>query len=159
MILRDLPVFAPGAPGALVQCPHCAQCCTYVAVEIDEPSTLRNAANILWFLYHDKVSVIMERKDRWTVQFETRCRNLGHGRLCQIYPWRPHVCREYDNRDCEVNGRGSGRTFRAPGEFLQYMRHERPRIYRLLERRFLAPGNGGGPVKKKSPRGQGRAGL
>jgi len=167
MILRHLPVLAHRASQTLVECRVCAQCCTYVAVEIDQPSTLRNASTILWFLYHDKVSVVMERKDRWAVQFDTRCKHLGDDLLCAIYPWRPQVCREYDNRDCEVNGRGNGRTFRAPAEFLDYLRRERPRIYRLLERRFLAPENGGPPVaghlplrgKKKSPRGHRRAGL
>ena len=167
MILRHLPVLAHRASERLVECRACAQCCTYVAVGIDEPSTLRNASTILWFLYHDRVSVVMERKDRWAVQFDTRCRNLGDDLLCAIYPWRPYVCRGYDNRDCEVNGRGSGRTFRAPAEFVDYLRRERPRIHRLLERRFLAPGNAGPALagylplgmKKKSPRGHRRAGL
>lgn len=167
-----LPVIAPSR---LVECSRCAQCCTYVAVEIDEPTTLRTATTILWFLYHDKVSVIRERRHRWTVQFETRCRNLGDDLLCGIYPFRPHLCREYEREDCEVNGRGRSRTFRAPGEFLEYMKKEHPRIYRRLERGFVDPKNGGpehsGPEavrptragrrrsKKKGPRGRGRTGL
>lgn len=159
MVIRTLPLLPPKS-GVLVNCTHCAQCCTYVAIEVEEPNNLKNATDILWFLYHDHVSVVMERKDRWTLLFETRCRNLGDDLLCGIYEWRPHICRGYDRKSCEVNARGSGRTFRTPEEFLQYMQEKRARTYRLLEKRFLPSGNGGQATRataRKRPRTLDRA--
>ena len=49
---RNLPVInTPGirAPRAQVPCLTCGLCCSYVAVEIDGPSTLDAATNILWY--------------------------------------------------------------------------------------------------------------
>jgi Fe-S-cluster containining protein len=140
-MVTELPVLSPDR-AALVPCLQCAQCCTYVAIEVEEPNTLRNATDILWFLYHERVSILMERKDRWTLQFDTRCRNLTDDLLCKIYPFRPHICREYDSQACEVNARGNVTVFRTPGDFLEYMKTARPRTYRSMERRFIEAGNG-----------------
>jgi uncharacterized protein len=129
-----IPVALAGAP--LVPCTQCARCCRYVAVGINTPSRPRYATDILWYLYHESVSVHCDTDGEWSVVFETRCRHLGDDLLCGIYEQRPHICRGFDNRTCEVNS-PAGRTFSAPGEFLEYLKAARPRVHAAIERRFL----------------------
>ena len=75
-----------------VPCGSCALCCTYVAVEIDPPDDVENASEIVWYLYHEHVSVHYG-DDEWMLQFDTRCRNLDDDRRCRIYAQRPISCR------------------------------------------------------------------
>jgi Fe-S-cluster containining protein len=114
----------------------CALCCTYVAVDTDSPNTVKNAAQILWFLYHENVSIYVEDDD-WIVQLESRCRHLQDDNRCGIYEQRPHMCREYDERDCEVNARVVGETFTTPSEYLEALRKRHPRVYSLLAKRYM----------------------
>lgn len=136
---RPLRVLTPTASPSLVACTDCAKCCTYVAVGINPPSRARWATDILWYLYHEDVSVYRDGDGEWVVQFETRCRQLAHDRLCKIYPHRPHICRSFDNRTCEVNDPGGGRLFETPDQFLEYMKSERPRLHRLIARQHVPP--------------------
>lgn len=129
-----IPLALAGAP--LVPCTQCARCCRYVAVGINAPSRPRHATDILWYLYHEGVSVHCDTDGEWSVVFETRCRHLSGDLLCSIYAQRPHICRGFDNETCEVNSPG-GRTFSAPGEFLEYLKAARPRVHGALERSFL----------------------
>jgi len=129
-----LPVRAAGGPP--VPCTECARCCTYVAIEINAPATARYATDILWYLYHENVSVFLDDDGEWTLQFETRCRNLRDDRLCAIYERRPHVCRDFDNTRCEVNAPG-GRSFREPAEFLDYLKAKRPKVWRKIEKEYV----------------------
>lgn len=130
-----------GEPGPdLVPCTECGKCCTYVGVGINAPTRPRYATDILWYLYHDRVSVYVDGDGEWSVQFETRCRNLGDGLLCQIYPQRPHICRAFDNQTCEVNSQeGEAHTFRTPPEFLTWLAEHRPRVYRLIQKTLVPP--------------------
>ena len=121
-----IPLALARAP--LVPCTQCAHCCRYVAVGINAPSRPRYATDILWYLYHEGVSVHCDTDGEWSVVFETRCRHLGGDLLCGIYAQRPHICRGFDNETCEVNSPG-GRTFSAPGEFLEYLKAARPRVH------------------------------
>jgi len=132
-----LTVLRADAARPLVPCTQCAQCCTYVAVGINTPSRARYATDILWYLYHDNVAVHRDKDGDWSVVFETRCRHLGGELLCGIYEQRPHICRSFDNRTCEVNKPAGGRTFRRPEEFLEYLKARRPRVYRRVARSFL----------------------
>jgi len=137
--------------GKMVPCGECALCCTYVSVGIQEPSSLRDATDILWFLYHDRVSVIRLRKNSWVVLFETRCRHLTDSLRCGIYPRRPPVCREYDSKACEVNGGIQGRTFTDPEDFLDWLKKERPRIYGAAIRKKVVQRSARGPRRVNSP--------
>ncbi len=132
-----LPVVQPVRP--MVPCKECALCCTYVAVGIDAPTTVKRATDILWFLYHEKVSVFRAVEGGWYVQFETRCRNLTGDRMCGIYEQRPHQCREFDETACEVNATDEGKYFHTPMEFLEYMERRRKKLYRVLVRKYVAP--------------------
>jgi len=126
-----LPVLSSSG-GPLVPCTQCARCCTYVAVGINPPTRPRYATDILWYLYHDQVTVFRDEDNEWAVVFETRCRHLGADLLCGIYPRRPHICRAFDNTGCEVNLPQGGRSFQGPEEFLAYLQAERPRLYARL---------------------------
>jgi len=129
----------PNGAAPLVPCTECARCCTYVAVGINTPTTPRSATDVLWYLYHDAVSIHVDADGEWSVVFETTCRHL-EGRLCGIYEQRPHICRSFDERSCEVNAPGGSRSFHTPEEFLAYLKAERPRLYGRLEKRYF-PGH------------------
>jgi Fe-S-cluster containining protein len=133
---RPTPVRLPLLEAPLIPCTQCARCCRYVAVGINAPARPRYATDILWYLYHEGVSVHCDADGEWSVAFETRCRHLGDDLLCGIYEQRPHICRAFDNQTCEVNTAG-GRTFSAPEEFLEYLKQARPRVHAAVERRFL----------------------
>lgn len=131
-----LPVRPPERP--LVECTDCGQCCTYVGVGINAPNRPRYATDILWYLYHEKVYVYVDGGGEWSVHFEARCRNLGLDLLCGVYPERPHICRGFDNRTCEVNDHDHpSLTFREPAEFLGWLRKEKPRVYAKIEKDFV----------------------
>jgi Fe-S-cluster containining protein len=137
--VKTLRVIQSPAKRALVECTDCAKCCTYVAVGINPPVRARWATDILWYLYHEQVSVYRDGDGEWMVQFETRCRQLADDRLCRIYPNRPHICRSFDNRTCEVNDPTGGRLFSKPDEFLDYLKDERPRLYKFIARQHVPP--------------------
>jgi len=134
---------------ALIECTDCAKCCTYVAVGINPPTRARWATDILWYLYHEAVSVYRDGDGEWMVQFETRCRHLAFNKLCRIYPNRPHICRSFDNRSCEVNDPGGGQLFETPEQFLLYMSTERPRLYRFISKQHVVPGMRPKPARMK----------
>lgn len=133
-----LPVPVRQPSGPLVECTECALCCSYVAVGINSPTTPRLATDVLWYLYHEQVSVYVDEDGEWSVVFETRCRNLAPDRCCRVYADRPHICRGFDNRGCEVNAPPQGDlTFREPGEFLRWLSERRPRLLARIEPGFV----------------------
>jgi hypothetical protein len=109
-----------------------------VAIEVDSPSTVKRATQLLWYLYHDGVS-LYENEDEWMVQFEANCRYLQPDYRCGIYATRPHICREFDEQDCEVNTGDDGHTFYTPAEFLQHLKQQRPRVHTLVQKGFAPP--------------------
>ncbi len=139
--MKPLPLpLAPSEAKPLVQCVECAKCCTYVAVGINAPTKPRYATDILWYLYHEKVMVYLDGDGEWCVMFEARCRNLRDDLLCGVYEDRPHICRAFDNKTCDVNStEGEAVTFREPRQFLDWLEVKRPRIYRQIQNRFIPP--------------------
>ena len=138
-VRRKLPIVAsdPAQPAqaAQVPCLSCGLCCSYVAVDCEDPSTLRGATNILWYLYHDGVSVYTDGED-WMVTFDTRCRHLQDDNKCRIYDTRPEICREFDETSCEVNADDLGTTFVDVPEFLTWLEQNNRRIHNLLAKRY-----------------------
>jgi Fe-S-cluster containining protein len=150
-----LPLPVLRSAGPLVECTECALCCTYVAVGINAPTTPRLATDVLWYLYHEHVYVYVDEDGEWSVVFETRCRNLDAERLCGVYADRPHICRGFDNRTCEVNAPAQGDlTFREPAEFLGWLRQRRPRLLARVEQGYVPPGlrSESGPPRPAGPR-------
>jgi len=115
----------------------CALCCSYIAVEIDGPVSVKAATQILWHLYHERVSVYRDSDDEWVVQFETRCRHLQSDNKCGIYETRPHICREYSEESCEVNADDEGATFYTPEAFLDYLKGRSKRIYQAVAKGYM----------------------
>jgi Fe-S-cluster containining protein len=115
-------------------CFSCVQCCTYVATEIDAPTTMRDYDHITWYLYHAGVSVYVDWEGAWYLQMETRCENLTEHGLCGIYDHRPAICKDFDWRDCERQVQPGDRRpekfwFRTTAEFLSWLERKRPRAY------------------------------
>jgi Fe-S-cluster containining protein len=75
-------------------------------------------SDILWYLYHEQVSIYRDGDGEWSVVFETRCRHLQGSLLCAVYPERPIICRDFDNTTCDVNDPEGGLAFATPEEFL-----------------------------------------
>ena len=132
---RTLPVVS--ARGQ-VPCLSCGLCCGYVAVEIESPNTVLGATEILWYLYHQNVSIYADDGE-WMVQFETRCQHLMDDRRCAIYEQRPPICRNYDETACEVNSSVVGTSFYNPGEFLGWLAQHHKRVYAIVKKRYLPP--------------------
>jgi Fe-S-cluster containining protein len=129
------PVPGPGK----FDCAQCGLCCTYVAIEIDGPTSVKRATELLWYLYHQGVS-LYENEDSWMVQFETTCRFLTEDRRCGVYATRPHICREFSEQECEVNtGDGDGQTFYTPAAFMAHLKQSRPRVHALVMKGFAPP--------------------
>jgi Fe-S-cluster containining protein len=136
-----------------VPCLTCALCCTYVAVEIDGPSSVRAATDILWYLYHGGVSIYVD-DDGWMVQIDTRCRHLGDDNKCGVYETRPIMCRSYDEKSCEVNADEVGVTLHSAAEYLEYLKTHHKRIHTLIAKRYVPGDPGklvGGPARKLGP--------
>src|SRR5271157_2993479 len=72
-------------------CFDCAQCCKYIAVEIDAPTTNQEYDYLVWYLYHPGVSVFVDWDGAWFVRFETRCHHLTPQGLCGVYEQRPAI--------------------------------------------------------------------
>lgn len=135
-VLPSPPVRQPG--GAPIPCLECGRCCTYVAVGINAPRTPRYASDVLWYLYHERVSVHRDLDGEWSVVFETRCRNLQDDLKCSVYAQRPHICRAFDDSGCEVNAPDNrDRVFHAPREFLEFLRGWQPRAYLALRKSHI----------------------
>jgi Fe-S-cluster containining protein len=119
-------------------CSACGLCCTYVAIEIDGPTTTKRATEILWYLYHEGVSIYVN-DDSWMVQFETTCRFLTADKRCGVYATRPHICREFSEQECEVNTGDDGHTFYTPATFMAYVKQTRPRVYAHVMKDYAPP--------------------
>lgn len=126
------------SPSSGFDCSHCGLCCTYLAIEIDGPTTVKRATELLWYLYHEDVSIYVNEDD-WMVQFETRCRYLTADRKCGIYATRPHICREFSEQECEVNTGDDGHTFYNATQFMEHLKQTRPRVWTLVNRSFAPP--------------------
>jgi Fe-S-cluster containining protein len=134
---KRLPLLSNGR--RQVPCMGCGVCCTYVAIEIDPPTTLRRAPQLLWFLYHDQISIYADPNGEWYIQLETPCQHLTDDMTCGIYAVRPHTCRTYDARDCEINVEDEGMYIRTSGEFLAYLQKRRKRLYAQVSEGFVPP--------------------
>ncbi|HET6336353.1 MAG TPA: YkgJ family cysteine cluster protein [Polyangiales bacterium] len=125
-------------PSERFGCAQCGLCCTYVAIEVDGPTTVKRATELLWYLYHQGVSLYLNDDD-WMVQFETTCRYLTADRRCGVYATRPHICREFSEKECEVNTGDDGQTFYDATAFVAYLKQARPRVYALVMKDFAPP--------------------
>ncbi|HET8940095.1 MAG TPA: YkgJ family cysteine cluster protein [Polyangiales bacterium] len=122
-------------------CTSCGLCCSYVAIEVDTPKTVKQATQLLWYVYHEGVSLYVNDDD-WMVQFDTTCIHLQPDYRCGVYETRPHICREFSEQDCEINTGDDGRTFYTASEFLEHLAQTRPRVHAVVKKSFSPPAEG-----------------
>ncbi len=122
-------------------CFACSLCCTYVATQIDTPTTMTDYDHISWYLHHKDIAVYVDWDDDWYIQFSTRCEHLSPVGLCQIYDHRPAICKDFDWRDCERQvdedmDPPEKFIFHTSDEFLGWLAQKRPRTHERY-RQFL----------------------
>jgi Fe-S-cluster containining protein len=118
-------------------CADCAQCCRYIATQIDDPTAFKDYENIFWYLAHRDVSVYIDHEGDWYLEFRTLCRHLTPSATCEIYAERPLICEDYSFEECEVTTREPGyRTrFESHEQLLDWLRERRPKAYQRYMRR------------------------
>jgi Fe-S-cluster containining protein len=118
-------------------CFQCVQCCTYVAIEIDTPTTMKEYDYIVWYLYHQGVSIFVDWEGAWYIKFETRCEHLTPPGLCDIYSSRPIICKNFDWRECENRLQSEPADkwlFETADQFLQWFEKRRPKTFRRFQK-------------------------
>jgi len=133
----------------LATCQRCrATCCTYMAIEIDAPTTLADFENIRWYCAH-KQTWVFKDAGSWFVVFDTPCEQLQADYTCGIYDTRPQVCREHKFGECDYFLRGEFdlelRSLEAVEAYLRqrFPSHYRKQTRRTARRRGRAPGGEG----------------
>jgi hypothetical protein len=56
-----------------------------------------------------------------------------------VYATRPHICREFSEKNCEVNTGDDGHTFYTADQFMEHLKQTRPRVYRLVAKDYAPP--------------------
>ncbi len=87
-------------------CNGCTRCCSYVAMELDEPEDNDDFDNIRWYLLHKNVWVFVDHDDSWNIQFNSPCEKIDEKGWCGYYEKRPSICRGYKSDNCEEHGDG-----------------------------------------------------
>lgn len=108
-------------------CDKCGgKCCTYVAVELDTPTSTADFEDIIYYMHHRDVKICVVRDDprsrTWYLQFDARCRYLGPDGRCLIYEHRPKVCREHSLEGCEYHEAESFRDIETVHQLFDFMR-------------------------------------
>ncbi|MCP5059123.1 MAG: YkgJ family cysteine cluster protein [bacterium] len=114
-------------------CFDCTKCCTYVAVEIDEPTTNKEYDYVVWYLVHHGVSVFVDWDNSWFIRFDSRCQHLSVEGLCAIYETRPMICKEFDWRECEQNvddEQPDKWIWTQADPFVEWLERKRPKAYK-----------------------------
>jgi uncharacterized protein len=133
--LIDLPTSHP--------CHKCGECCHYVAVEIDDPSSFTDYDNIFWYLTHRGICVYIDWEGAWFIEFATPCESLTPQGTCGIYEERPKICSDFSWNECErsTKERAWKHRFDTPDELFLWVKERRPRSferYQKARRRALA---------------------
>jgi len=118
-------------------CFQCFQCCTYVAIEIDTPTTMKEYDYIVWYLYHQGVSIFVDWEGAWYIKFETRCEHLTPLGLCDCYSSRPIICKNFDWRECENRLKSEPADkwlFETSDQFLGWFEKRRPKTFRRFQK-------------------------
>ncbi len=106
------------------QCKKClpAKCCTYFALEVDEPESRKDYGAFLWQIAHKGVSFYIYRK-RWHIMIDSVCHFLTADNKCAIYDTRPYICKEHSIETCEYTGEDYGFTehFKSYEELLNWI--------------------------------------
>ncbi|MFA5048020.1 MAG: YkgJ family cysteine cluster protein [Patescibacteria group bacterium] len=114
-------------------CHKCDDCCRYIALELDRPTTINDYQNIIWFLLHQKVAVYIDWSNHWFIEFETDCSALKN-KLCTIYDARPTMCREYQQHECTRYNKNKPEKyhFGEVAALKKYLKNNKPKIYKNI---------------------------
>jgi len=114
-------------------CHECDDCCRYIALEIDKPTSINDYQNIVWFLLHKNVHIYIDWKNHWFIEFKSDCLALKN-QLCTIYDARPTMCREYQQHECTKYNKNKPEKYHFKDlEMLKrYLRKNKPKIYQNL---------------------------
>ena len=112
-------------------CHECAACCRYIAVEIDNPTTLKDYDHVHWYLTHRGISVYIDWEGDWFVEVETVCEHLSPTKTCQIYEDRPYICSDFSWDECEKTTQENAWKVRflSQEEFARWHQEKRPKSY------------------------------
>jgi len=121
-------------------CSGCSQCCQYVALQIDTPTTLKEFDNILWSLVHKDIWVYIDEHDDWYTQFNTPCKKLD-GMRCGYYANRPQMCRDYSPSNCARYGdeEHEKALFKNEGDLFRYLGKRRPAMLEKMAAKIGLP--------------------
>jgi len=135
--LPDKRDFDPKDPNP---CSGCSNCCEYIALEIDTPTTVNDFDQIRWFLIHKDVWIYIDEENEWHIQFNTPCEKLEN-RRCSIYEERPFICRDYKADECARYGDGEMEKFlfKSGDDLMQHLETRRPKMYAKLRAKICAP--------------------
>jgi Fe-S-cluster containining protein len=143
-------------------CNSCGECCRYVAVEIDRPTTPRDYDQIHWYVTHRGVAVYVDWEGDWYLEFETVCDHLTPAATCGVYRDRPELCAEFSWETCEKSTGEPGHRvrFTQPSEFFEWLETKRPRSFekyvdyrrRLIEARDAGDSGEAAPSGKRKPK-------
>ena len=83
-------------------CSQCnAECCKYVALEIDCPEKLKEFEDIKWYVAHKNINVYVDEDYVWHIEFSTPCEHLNlKTNNCKIYSRRPEICKDFSQEEC-----------------------------------------------------------
>ena len=118
---------------------NCSKCCEYVAIEIDEPTTMKDYDHMVWYLYHRHISWVVDWEKSWYIKFESRCENLTPTGMCGVYDHRPSICKDFDWRECENHltpddGPADKWNFEKADDFLAWLEKQRPKAFQRYQR-------------------------
>ncbi len=151
-----LPVL-PEGPSALdpsVVCPPCGKCCRYVAVGIDEPSSVKRVSTALWMVYHKGVSIFESHDGDWFMVVAADCENLQPNGFCGVYQNRPLICREYDVDGCEGTSSEPAEKlkFEDAASFVRWLATQRTALYLKCVERGVIPETLRPTLTRRKPR-------
>lgn len=109
-------------------CDDCGgKCCSYIAIQIDKPSSKQDYDYIRWYLAHEKVNVFIDHDRNWFVEFRTPCGFQNDQKKCEIYSKRPNICRGHGNGEgeCEFFDTPYSAYFSELAEFEKYLDRKR----------------------------------
>lgn len=112
-------------------CHGCGDCCRYIAIEIDNPTSFADHDHIYWYLSHRDVSVYVDWEGDWFIEFKTVCENLTEQTTCGVYEDRPQLCSDFSWEECEKNSGESAWKyhFGTPEQYHEWHREKRPRSF------------------------------
>ena len=106
-------------PFSKTKCGGCtALCCSYFALEIDEPDEPSDFENLRWYIIHEDVQIFVD-DGVWYLQIFRKCSWLD-GNKCGNYENRPQICRDYTDELCDLDGPESDLSFRNIEELEAY---------------------------------------